>query len=442
MLAVISLGVSIPGAAMASHAPDASDIPHMVITTVCTVYSDYLGDPISTLGDALGLRIGEMSDCVINTQYYEKIEPMAIGGLVISMPNGAGHPSCVDTDMCFVPSSYIIKTGESVTWENNDIVQHTVTDSSSVQLFDSWVFPGTDFTYTFDTAGTYNYHCKVHPWAVGTITVSDSVAMTSADYMDAAPTDHMAMTSADSDLSIQRVHEYVELYKTNGVAAIDMINAIAQEADPNAAVAGFVIDTVDNTVVAHDTTPQFVGFPVAGLLAKAFIPLSDLLDMLMEEEGNIIPLSYPLPDPQGNILGYENGQFLYYDGYVFGARFTATDMERSQGVVGEVIRLYDRDPDGAFDTINAFMSTVEHYPFVLDVDAMVVANGANPDVVGMSSADITNSTFPYTSFATWEDGDNEWIEYEFVRPGETTLTAKISWIVMHDGYIFGSGYYP
>ncbi len=433
VMGLLALGISVPGAAMADHTGDV-DMPHMVITVVCGIYSDYLGSAVTTLSEALEMSIGDgMSECTIATSYYEPAEePADIEPSTVSMPDGAGYPDCADTDTCFVPSLTVIEVGGSVTWENNDRVQHTVTENSDVPLFDVWVTPGNSFTFTFDTAGMYDYRCKVHPWATGTVQVVEP----------GEPVPEPSEPTGE-DLAIQRVYEYVDLYKENGVAAFDMITQGAQGAEPDAIVVGFVLNATDYILIAHDANSAFIGLNANLLLAQALIPIDDMKALLVEEAGNIVPLSYPRPDPQGNILGYESGLFTYHDGYVFGARFIPTDEELVQGVVNEMIRLYDRDPDGAFDTISSFESTGDSYPFVLDPDTLkVVAHGANPDRVGVTSVVLTNSSIPLTEILTWEEGDGDWSEYFFVRPGETVESSKISWVQMHDGYIFGSGYYP
>jgi plastocyanin len=71
----------------------------------------------------------------------------------------------------FSPRSITIAKGTTVTWTNMDTAQHTVTSDSKV--FDSgFLNPGGTFQFTFDTPGTYTYHCNIHPSMTGTITVT------------------------------------------------------------------------------------------------------------------------------------------------------------------------------------------------------------------------------------------------------------------------------
>ena len=70
----------------------------------------------------------------------------------------------------FSNTSLQIKVGDQVTWMNDDNMTHTVTSDNAV--FDSGdIAPGAVFNYTFNTAGTYAYHCKYHASMTATVIV-------------------------------------------------------------------------------------------------------------------------------------------------------------------------------------------------------------------------------------------------------------------------------
>jgi plastocyanin len=73
-------------------------------------------------------------------------------------------------DFAFQPASVEIATGGTVTWTNTGQAPHTVTaDDGS---FDSGTLsPGATFSQTFATAGTFTYHCNIHPQMTATIIV-------------------------------------------------------------------------------------------------------------------------------------------------------------------------------------------------------------------------------------------------------------------------------
>jgi plastocyanin len=70
----------------------------------------------------------------------------------------------------FVPDELDVTVGTMVTWTNTDSVAHTST--SNVTGWDSAVLaPGGQFSVAFQTAGTFPYHCAIHPGMVGTVVV-------------------------------------------------------------------------------------------------------------------------------------------------------------------------------------------------------------------------------------------------------------------------------
>ncbi len=70
----------------------------------------------------------------------------------------------------FGPKSLTVPVGSTVTWTNQDPTQHTVTaDDGS---FGSQPLPtGQTFSQTFSKAGTFAYHCTIHPSMTATIVV-------------------------------------------------------------------------------------------------------------------------------------------------------------------------------------------------------------------------------------------------------------------------------
>lgn len=69
----------------------------------------------------------------------------------------------------FSPNNLTLKVGTKVTWTNHDSVTHTVTANQGA--FNSPVPPGSSFSFTFTKAGSYAYHCMIHPSMTATIVV-------------------------------------------------------------------------------------------------------------------------------------------------------------------------------------------------------------------------------------------------------------------------------
>jgi plastocyanin len=85
----------------------------------------------------------------------------------VNIPVGAS----VLTTTAFAPATVTIKVGDSVNWVNNDSIAHTSTATSGAAFNSGIINPGGSFRATFTTAGSFPYHCTIHPGMVGTVTV-------------------------------------------------------------------------------------------------------------------------------------------------------------------------------------------------------------------------------------------------------------------------------
>ncbi len=78
--------------------------------------------------------------------------------------------------IAFSPATLTVKKGTTVTWTNQDGVEHNVvsdTDSPNGGLNGSLISKGEQFSFTFTTAGTYKYHCSIHPHMMATVVVTE-----------------------------------------------------------------------------------------------------------------------------------------------------------------------------------------------------------------------------------------------------------------------------
>jgi plastocyanin len=71
----------------------------------------------------------------------------------------------------FVPQTVTINAGQYVTWRNLDPVSHTTTEDSGPIWNSGLIATGNTYQRLFGTAGTFTYHCTVHPGMTGTVIV-------------------------------------------------------------------------------------------------------------------------------------------------------------------------------------------------------------------------------------------------------------------------------
>ena len=74
------------------------------------------------------------------------------------------------TTTAYAPNPVTVPVGGTVTWTNGDTITHTSTGDGGT--WDSGnIAPGATFSRTFSTAGSFRYHCTIHPGMVGTVNV-------------------------------------------------------------------------------------------------------------------------------------------------------------------------------------------------------------------------------------------------------------------------------
>jgi plastocyanin len=74
----------------------------------------------------------------------------------------------------FAPNDLDVLAGTTVTWRNTDSSTHTVTEDEDV--FDSGhIRPGGEFTTTFARTGRFEFHCTIHRFMRGSVSVFEVV---------------------------------------------------------------------------------------------------------------------------------------------------------------------------------------------------------------------------------------------------------------------------
>ncbi len=126
-------------------------------------------------------------------------------------------------------------------------------------------------------------------------------------------------------------------------------------------------------------------------------------------------------------------------------RGTARD---AQDMVEHGILLFeDEGAANAFAAINLGTPQFRHhdlYLFVLDAqDGLVVADALHPDRVGVDALalkDVNGTTFG-RNMIEQATKHGVWVDYAFENPMTGQVEPKSSWVVLHDGYVFGCGIY-
>ena len=105
------------------------------------------------------------------------------GGTATTAPGGGGGSApCTDSTGTTTVSATVAnntwsqpvtaKVGDVITWSNSDSVPHKVALDDGSCAMGANIAGGSSKSLVFSKAGTFPFHCSVHPSMKGTITIS------------------------------------------------------------------------------------------------------------------------------------------------------------------------------------------------------------------------------------------------------------------------------
>ena len=242
------------------------------------------------------------------------------------------------------------------------------------------------------------------------------------------------------------VSEALAVFDESGEAALDAITASAENYDSSEPYV-FVLELLEPPVVAaHGALPERVG-AVSRSLTTAERPYSEIMEDLNSEGSTWV--EYVFPNPATGSEQSKKSWMVLRGEYVFGSGYyvgSAGWEAAAADAVSEALAMYDESGEAALAAITASArdyDASEPYVFVLDDDRpTILAHGAFPDRVGTEAGPLLEADRPWSQILDeLRGGEGAWAEYVFENPATGLEQSKKSWMVMRDGYIFGSGYY-
>ncbi len=81
-------------------------------------------------------------------------------------------------NFAFIPATITVTKGTMVTWVNQDTSDHQIVNDAQGSVGQGTLFTsnslqkGAQYSFRFDTPGTYPYHCSIHPSMKATVIVT------------------------------------------------------------------------------------------------------------------------------------------------------------------------------------------------------------------------------------------------------------------------------
>lgn len=123
------------------------------------------------------------------------------------------------------------------------------------------------------------------------------------------------------------------------------------------------------------------------------------------------------------------------------------DYQNAQMLVNVVIKNYDKnnqDIEPILNQLDFYINSVnKKYVFVYDMDTKNMVGHPNSDLIGKNVfEELIVSLIPLSQIDSELNNNGESImKYEWTNPETDTMQVKTSYLKLHDGLVFGSGYF-
>ncbi len=252
--------------------------------------------------------------------------------------------------------------------------------------------------------------------------------------------------STPDDYTKYLVNQAIDRYESEGLDATLAHYNTKESIDGQWYV--FIMDQND-TMLAHAANPDLVGRPASAAIGPNGYPAGPAVAAVGDEDGEWFSYTYPNPSTGG--LETKHSWMVRHDGLLFGTGWYEKGPRKSdapaytESFVQQAINLYDAV--GLEDTL-AYYNTDESldgqwYVFIFDPNDVLIAHAANPSLVDLPASEVIGpNNYPTgRAVVASADEDGEWFSYTFPNPSTGGVETKHSWVVRHDGYVFGSGWY-
>ena len=235
------------------------------------------------------------------------------------------------------------------------------------------------------------------------------------------------------------VDNAISRYETQGLDAT--LAYYNREASVDGQWYVFIIDG-DGVVIGHPD-PHRVGLDLTGWVGTDANGYNFGPEMLSAtEEGRWVSYVYSNPESalrnpdHAGLLEYKHVWVVRHDGLLFASGWHISADQYTRFVVEEAIaRLHS---DGLEPTLEYYGSPQsvdgQWYVFIADVDGKILAH-PNADMLGKELKNLVGAQ------VTEITGEGTWVAHEDTNPATNKLEDKHSWLVEHNGLVFGSGWH-
>ena len=252
--------------------------------------------------------------------------------------------------------------------------------------------------------------------------------------------------------TVAMVEQALQRYEAEGLEATVAYYNTPESADGEYYV--FIFDE-DDKLIAH-ANPDLLGMDLKGDLGVDVTGYR-FGDLMLSATGEGLWVDYLFQNLSTGNQEFKHSWVVRRDGLLFGSgwyqvlpglKVGVSKADRAGYTVAMVEQALQRyETEGREATIEYYNSPEsvdgEWFVFILDENDHVIASPI-PDLLGEDAkgdlaVDVTGYRFGDLMLSATEEG--LWVDYVFLNPVTGNQELKHSWMVRHDGLLFGSGWY-
>ncbi|MXY46774.1 MAG: hypothetical protein F4Y44_07275 [Chloroflexi bacterium] len=311
----------------------------------------------------------------------------------------------------------------------NDVVSPADSYPAGAQVAAAATEGGAWTSYTYLNAATGNVETK-HSWVIR----HDGMIFGSGWYEEGPPKSEAA---AYAQSLVQRaVNLYDDLGRDGTVDYYNMPDSVDDQ------FYVFILRAHDLRTFANGARPELVDIDPPARIDAAGYAYGEAF-AATTDEGHWV--SYVFINPATDKLESKHTWIMEHDGLLFGSGWYAEPAAYTQYLVNEAISMYESE--GREETVAYYNSPDsldgQWYVFIGDKNDRMLAHATVPENVGKRYDEVVSPDgYPagaQVAAAATEDG--AWTSYTYINPTTGNVQTKHSWVIRHDGMIFGSGWY-
>ena len=204
----------------------------------------------------------------------------------------------------------------------------------------------------------------------------------------------------------------------------------------------FILQADDLRTLANGARPELVNIDPPERIDATGYAYGKAFDTVTDE-GRLV--SYVFVNPATDALESKHTWLMEHDGLLFGSGWYTEPAEYTKYLVNGAISRYKSD---GRDATIAYYNTADSvdgqwYIYIVDEDDLVLSHAPSPSLVGTTDIKdlVGQDGYEWGKELAKATQAGHWVEYAWVNPATDAEETKRSWVIRHDGLIFGSGYY-